>query len=132
MPDLLQTSAIMVFQFSVVSSPDEFIFGRLFFCYEIIQTVCLFCALSSSAFGIRNISTLYFLSSPSALLTCPKNCGCLFLIVSSRDLLYQAISIISSFDFFSAHHILIILLMIHIFAALSFQHSHPYRRMDHN
>ena len=53
----------------------------------------------------------------------------------SRDLLCPAISITSLFDFFSAHGILIILLMYHISAAssllsrsfVSVQHSHgPY------
>ena len=78
-------------------------------------------------------------SSPSALFICPKNCGCPFLMVLSRDLLDLAISITSLFDFFSVHDILIILLMYHISAAsgllsrsfVSVQHSHPYRRMDH-
>ena len=39
-------------------------------------------------------------STPSALCMCPKNCSCLFLVVLSRYLLYPAISITSSFDFF--------------------------------
>ena len=42
---------------SVVSSPDELIAGRFFSCYEVIQTVCVFCALSSFAFGTKNLST---------------------------------------------------------------------------
>ena len=50
-------------------------------------------------------------SSPSALFICPKNCSCLFLTVLIRDLLYPAIFITSSIDFFSVHSILIILLM---------------------
>ena len=62
-----------------------------------------------------------------------------FLIVLNRDLLYPAISITSSFDFFSAYHIFIILLMYHISVAssplsnsfASVQHSHPCSRMDH-
>ena len=78
-------------------------------------------------------------SSPSALFICPKNCSCLLLKVLSRDLLCPAISFTSSFDFFSVHDILIILLMYHISAASSLlsrsfvniQHSHLYRRMDH-
>ena len=77
-------------------------------------------------------------SRPSAVFTCPKDC-CLFLMVLSSDLLYPVISITSSFDFFSVHDILIILLMYHISAALillsryfaSVQHTHPCRRMDH-
>ena len=125
---------------SVVSSPDELIVGRFFSCYENIQTVCVYCALSSSAFGTTNLSTQYIcFSSPSALFICPKSCSCLFLMVLNRDLLYPAISITSSFDFFSVHDILIILPMYHISAASSqlsrsfvnVQHSHPYRRMDH-
>ena len=58
----------------------------------------------------------------------------------SRDLLYPAIFITSSFDVFSVHDILIIFLVYHISAASSLlsrsfvnvQHTHPYRRMDHN
>ena len=42
---------------SVVSSPDELIAGRFFPCYEVIQTVCVFCALSSFAFGTKNLFT---------------------------------------------------------------------------
>ena len=78
-------------------------------------------------------------SSPTALFTCPHNCSCLFLMILSRDLLYPAFSITSSFDFFSVHDIHIILLMYQISAAsshlsrsfVSVQHSHPCRRMDH-
>ena len=44
---------------SVVSSPDELIVGRFFSCYVILQTVCVFCALSSFAFGTTNASTQY-------------------------------------------------------------------------
>ena len=40
-------------------------------------------------------------------------------MVLSRDLLYPAIFITSSFDFFSVHDILIIFLMYHISAATS-------------
>ena len=77
-------------------------------------------------------------SSPSALFISPINCSCLFLIVLSRDLLYPTFSISSTFDFFSVHDILKIL-MHHISAAssllsksfVSVQHSPPYRRMDH-
>ena len=124
---------------SVVSSPDELIVGRFFPCYEIIQTVCIFCALSSSAFGTTNLSTQNFFSSPSALFICPKKCSCLFLMVLNRDLVHSAISITSLFYFFSVHGILIILMMYLISAASSplswsfvnVQHSHPYRWMDH-
>ena len=54
---------------SVVSSPDELIVGRFFSGYEVIRTVCAFCALSPSAFGTTNLSTQYlvFFFSPSAL-----------------------------------------------------------------
>ena len=58
-------------------------------------------------------------SIPSALFKCPKNYSCLFLMVLRRDLLYPAISITSSFDFFAVHEILIILLIYHISAASS-------------
>ena len=76
--------------------------------------------------------------SPSALFICQKTCSFLFLMILSRDLLYPAISITSSFDFSSVHHILIIFLTYHISAASSLlsrsfvnvQHSHPYSRMD--
>ena len=54
--------------------------------------------------------------------------------------MYPAISIIFSFDFFSVHDVLIILLTYHISAAssllsrsfVSVQHSYRCRRMDHN
>ena len=95
-----------------VISYDELIVARLFPCYKIIQTVCVFCALSSSASSPLNIC----LSSPSALFICPKIENVFFLIVLSRTLLYPVISITSSFLFFSVHSILIILLMHHISA----------------
>ena len=60
---------------------------------------------------------IYF-SSSSALFICPKNCS-IFLMVLSRDLLFPAISITSSFYFFSVHDILIFLLMYYISAASS-------------
>ena len=65
-------------------------------------------------------------------------------MVLSKDLLYPALSITSSFDFFSVNVILIIRLMYHIFSAstncssllsnffVGVQHSHPYKPMDHN
>ena len=56
---------------SVVSSPDKLIVGRFFPCYEIIQTVCVFCALSSSAFGTTNLSTLIY-SRKITVLPWPK------------------------------------------------------------
>ena len=58
---------------SVVSSPDELIVGRFFPCYEVIQTVCVFCALSSSAFGTQIFPLNICFSSPSALIKCQKN-----------------------------------------------------------
>ena len=72
-------------------------------------------------------------SGPLALFICPNNCGCIFLMVFSRDLLYPAMSITSLCGFFSLHDILIILLMYHISAVssllfrsfVSVQHSHP-------
>ena len=122
---------------SVVSSHDELIVGRFFSCYEIIQTVCVFCLPLLLVPHIFPLNICF--SSPLHLFICPKNCSCLFLMVLSRDLLYPAIYITSSFDLFSVHDILIILLMYHISAASSLlsrsfvnvQHSHPYRRMDH-
>ena len=47
--------AVVVVVVVVVISPDELIVGRFFSCYEIIQTVCVFCALSSSVFGTTNL-----------------------------------------------------------------------------
>ena len=81
---------------------------------------------------------IYF-SIPSSLFICPKNCSCLFLVVLSRDFLYPTISITFWVDSFSAHDILVILLMHHISTGSSLlsrcfvsgQHSHPCRRMDH-
>ena len=109
---------------SVVSYPDELIVGGFFSCYEIIQTVCVFCCLPLLL--VPQIFPLNIcFSSPSALFICPKKCSCLFLMVLRRDLL---------FDFFSVHDILIILPMYHISTASSLlsrsfvnvQHSHPY------
>ena len=100
---------------SVVSSPDELIVASFFSCYEIIQTVCVFCALSSSAFGTTNLSTqyLFFLVQQHDLYA-PKVVVLFFLMVLRRDLLYPVIFITSSIDFFSVHDILIILVMYHI------------------
>ena len=78
---------------SVVSSPDEPIVGRFFPCYEVIQTVCVFCALSSFAFGTTNLSTpnLLFQSISSDYM--PEKLKLSFLMVLSRNLLYPVISI---------------------------------------
>ena len=139
-PGLLQTSAIMAFQTSLSSVllmssllGDYFLVTKLFR-LSVHFVRCLPLLLVPQIFPL-NIC----FSSPSDLFICPKNCSCLFLMVLSRDLLYPAISITSSFDFFSVHDILIILLMYHISAASSLpsrsfvnvQHSHPYRRIDH-
>ena len=94
---------------SVVSYHDELIVARFFPCYGVNQTVCVFCALSSSASSPLNIC--FF--SPSALFICPKIEVVFFLIVLSTNLLYAVISITSSFLFFSVHDILIILLVPH-------------------
>ena len=138
---LLQTSAIMAFQPSfssvlLISSllGDSFLVMKLFR-LSLYFVRCLPLILVPQIFPLN----IYF-SSQSALFICPKKCSCLFLIVLSRDLLYPAISIPSLFDFFSVHDILIILMMYHLSAASSLlylffvniQHSHPYRRMDHN
>ena len=95
---------------SVVSYHDELIAARFFPCYEVIQTVRVFCALSLTASSPPNIC----FSSPSALFICLKIEVVFFLIVLSRNLLYSVISITSSFLFFSVHDILILLLMYHI------------------
>ena len=131
-PGLLQTSAIMAFQPSLSSVllmssllGDSFIVTKLFR-LPVYFVCCLPLLLVPQVFPLNNC-----FSSPSALFICQKNC---------RDILYPAISITSSFDFFSAHNILIVLLMYHISAASSLlsrsfvnvQHSHPYRRMVHN
>ena len=52
---LLQTSAIMAFH----SPLRSVIIGRFFYCYNVIQTVCVCCALSYSAFGTTNISRIH-------------------------------------------------------------------------
>ena len=137
-PGLLQTSAIMTFQPSLLSvllmsslSGDYFLDTKLFR-MSVYFMQCLPLLLVTQIFPL----SICF-SSLSALFICPKNCSCLFLMV--RDLLYPPISITSSLSFFSVHDILIILLMYHISAASSLlsrsfvnvQHSHPYRRMDH-
>ena len=103
----------------VVRSPYELIVGRFFSCYEVIQTVCVFSALSSSTLVPQIFLLNICFSSPLALFICPKNCSCLFLMALNRDLLYPDISIIFSFGFFSVHDILIILLEYHISAATS-------------
>ena len=92
---------------SVISYHDELIVARFIPCYKVIQTVCAFCALSSSVSSLLNIC----LSSSSAQFIYPKTEVVLFLIVLSRNLLYPVISITSSFLFFSVHDILILLLM---------------------
>lgn len=77
-------------------------------------------------------------SSPSALITCPKNLSCLSLMVLRKELLYPVISITSAFVFLFVHEIFIILRMNNISTASSrcsvslvwVQHSQPYRRMD--
>ena len=63
----------------------------------------------------QNFSHNIYFSNPSALLLWPTNFSCLFLMVLTWDLSYPAISITSSFHFFSVHDILIFLLMYHIF-----------------
>ena len=78
---------------SVVSYHDELIVARFIPCYKVIQTVCAFCALSSSASSPFNIC----FSSPSAQFIYPKIEVVLFLIVLSRNLLYPVITITSSF-----------------------------------
>ena len=117
-PGLLQTSVIIAFELSLSSVLlmssllwDSFLVTKLFR-LSVYFVRCLPLLLVSQIFPL-NIS----FSSPSALFICPKNCSCLFLMVLSRDLLYPAIFITSSFDFFPVHDILIILLIYHISAA---------------
>ena len=136
-PGLLQTSAIIAFQSSLSSVLLSSLLGDSFlvvlFRLSVYFVPCLPLLLVPQTFPL-NIC----FSNPSTLFICQKNCGCLFVMVLSRDLLYSAISITSSFHFFSAHDILIILLMYHISAAssllsrsfVSVQHSYPCRRMD--
>ena len=134
---LLQTSATMAFQSSLSSVllmssllGGSFLVTRLFR-LSVYFVRCLLLLLVSQIFPL-NIC----FSSPSALFICPKDFSCLFRMVLSRDILYPAISITSSFDVFSVHDILIILLMYRISAASSLlfrsfvnnQHSHSYRR----
>ena len=139
-PGLLQTLAIMAFEPSLLSVllmssllGDSFLVTKLFrLC---ILWVVFLCFWYHKSFH----SIFVFLVHQLCLYAKKINCICLFLMVLSRDLLYPAISITSSFDFFSVHDILIILLIYHISAAsgllsrsfVNVQHSHPYRRMDH-
>ena len=138
-PGLLQTLAILAFQSSLSSAllmssllGDSFLVTKLFR-LSVYFVPCLPLLLVPQIFPL-NICFI----SPSALFICQKNCSCLFLIVLSRDLLYPAISITFSFEFFSIHDILIIVLMYHISAAssllsrsfVSVQHSHTW--MYHN
>ena len=137
MPGLLQTSAIIAFQpplssVLLMSSllGDSFLVTKLFILS--MYSVRFFPLLLVPQICPLNIC----FSSPSALFICPKNCSCLVLMVLSRDPLYPAISLTSSFDFFSVLDILIILLIYHIPAASSLlsrpfvnvQYSHPFRK----
>ena len=71
-------------------------------------------------------------STTTALFRCPKNYGCLFLMVLSRDLLYPDISTTSGLTSFQSMIFLLFFLIYHIFAAssplsrsfVSVQHSH--------
>ena len=130
----------MAFQSSLSSVLLMSLLLRDFFLVTLLFRLSVYFVRCHPLILVPQIFPLNFcFSSPSALFICPKDCSCLFLTVLSRDLLYPAISITSSFYFFSVHDILIILLMYHICAASSlicrsffnFQHSHPHRRMDH-
>ena len=139
-PGLLQTSAIMAIQ-SFLSSVllgssllgDSVLVTQLFR-MSVYFLCCLPLLLVPQIFSLN-----VCLSSPSALFICPQTCSCLFRMILSRDLLYPAISITSSFEFFSVHDILLLLLMYHTSAAssllsrslVSAQHLHPCRRMNH-
>ena len=103
-------------------------------CLCILCVVCLF-------FWYRiYFHTIFAFLVHQLCLYFPENCIIFFLMVLSSDLLYPAISITSSFDFFPVHDVLFILLVYHISAAssllsrpfVSVQHSYLCRRMDHN
>ena len=136
---LLHSSAIIALQPSLSSVVLMSSLLRDSFCSVIIQAVSVFGRCLPLLLVPHIFPLNICFSSPHALFICPKSCSCLLLMVLSRDLLYQAISITSSFDFFPVHDILIILLMFHISApssllsrsSVNVQHSHPYRRMDH-
>ena len=97
-PGLLQTSATMAFQPSLLSVllmssllGDSFLVTKLFR-LPVYFVHCLPLLLVPQIFPLN----IYF-SIPSALFICPKICSCLSLMVLSRDLLYPVISITSSF-----------------------------------
>ena len=122
-PGLVQTSAIMAFQPTLSSVllmssllGDSFFFVKILFRLSMYFVRCLPLLLVPQNFAL-NIC----FSSPSALesIYIPKKCSCHSLVVLSRDLLYPTISITCSFDFFSVHDFLIILLMYHISDASS-------------
>ena len=100
---------------------------------------CILCVVFLCFWYHKSFHSIFvFVAHQLCLYAKKKTCSFLFLMILSRDLLYPAISITSSFDFSSVHHILIILLTYHISAASSLlsrsfvnvQHSHPYSRMD--
>ena len=140
MPGLLQTSAIMAFQSSLSSVLlMSSLLGDSFFVSKLFRQSAYFLRCLPLLLVPLNLPTQYLLFYYISSVYMPKNCSGLFLMVLSRDRLNPAISITSSFDFFSVHDILIILLMYHISAAssllsrsfVSVRHSHPFRKMDH-
>ena len=133
------SSAIMAFQSSLSSVllmssllGDSFLVTKLF-------RLCILCVVFICFRYHKSFHSIFVFLVHQFCLYAPK-IVCLFMVLI-RDLLYPAISITSSFDFFSVHDILIILpkYWYHISAASSLlsrsfvnvQHSHSYRRMDH-
>ena len=91
------------------SSLDEFFFITKLFKLSMYFMRCFTLLLKPQIFPLN-----VCFSCSLAMGICPNNFSCLFLLVLSRDLLYPAISITSSFDFFSVHDILILLRMCHL------------------
>ena len=139
-PCLEQASAVMILHFSLFSVICRKV--RLFLLLPVTQEfklsrnviLCLPLLLLPSILPVRDKN-----SSPLWRQMCLKNFSCLFLIVFIRDLSWFVSSSIDSFDLFSVHDILNILLKNHISAASNFflvsvvivQDSHPYKSIDH-
>ena len=119
-PGILQTSAIIVFQSSLLSVLlMSSLLGDFFLVMNLFRLSVYFVRCPPLLL-VPQISPLNIcFSSPSALFICPKTCICLFLMILSRDLLYHVISITSSIDSSSVLAILVILLMYHISTASS-------------
>ena len=121
MPGLLQISAIMAIQPSLSLVLLSSLLGDSFLVTTLFRLSVYFVRCLPLLLVPQIVPLNICFSILPALFICPKNCTCsyLFLMVLTRDLLYPTISITSSFDYFSVHDILIILLMYHISAASS-------------